>query len=234
MNIFSNIGITELIVILLLALLVVGPERLPELGRKMGQTLRDLRKAYDNLTSDLGPELMSLQQTTQELRESVEAVTSIPQDMVQSVVKAAELDETVAELKGVTDSVGEIGKTLSGAGQVIKDPVKAAVGAAQGALLPEKPPGEEAVKEEAKVEASADAEQQGAADEVPAGQEEQETTDESPAEEKEQEATDRALAEPQEQGAVDEIPAEQEEQEAADATPAMPEEPGVADDEPAE
>ena len=58
MNIFSNIGITELIVILLLALLVVGPERLPEMGRKLAKTLRDVRQMYENLTKDLGPELM--------------------------------------------------------------------------------------------------------------------------------------------------------------------------------
>ena len=41
MNIFSNIGITELVVILLLALIVVGPERLPEMGRKLAKMLRD-------------------------------------------------------------------------------------------------------------------------------------------------------------------------------------------------
>ena len=100
MNIFSNIGITELVVILLLALLVVGPERLPEMGRKLALILRDLRKAYDNLTRELGPEMQSIQQTTRELRESVDSVRSIPKDMVKSVVDAAELDDTIAELKG--------------------------------------------------------------------------------------------------------------------------------------
>lgn len=221
MNIFSNIGITELIVILLLALLVVGPERLPELGRKLGQTLRDLRKAYDNLTSDLGPELLSLQQTTRELRESVESVTSIPQDMVQSMVKAAELDETVEELKGVTDSVGEMRRTLSGAGKVIKDPVKAAVGAAQGTLLPELSPGEKVAKEVVQDEAPADPEQQDAADELPAGHGEQGTTGKAP-------------AEPQAGGSLDEMPVTQEGQEAADTTLAIPEELEAAGDAPAE
>ena len=138
MNIFSNIGITELIVILLLALLVVGPERLPEMGRKLAETLRDLRKAYDNLTKELGPELQSIQQTTQELRESVESVTSIPQDVVKSVVEAADLDDTFEELKGVTDSLDEVGQTVSRAGSIVKNPVGAAVDTAKGALLPSK------------------------------------------------------------------------------------------------
>jgi Tat protein translocase TatB subunit len=127
MNIFSNIGVTELVLILLLALLVVGPERLPELGRKLGKTLRDVRKAYENLTKDLGPELRSIQQTTQELRDSVEAVRSIPQDMVQTIVKAADLDSTMADLKGVTGSLDEVGRTLSDVGKTATAPIVAAV-----------------------------------------------------------------------------------------------------------
>ncbi len=139
MNIFSNIGITELIFILLLALIVVGPERLPEIGRKLGQTLRRVRKAYDNLARDLGPELTSIQKTTQELRESVESVRSIPKDMVKTVVQAADLDDTIDELKGVKDSIDQAGKTLVGAGKVVRDPVGSAVRTARSSLLEPRP-----------------------------------------------------------------------------------------------
>lgn len=138
MNIFSNLGITELVLILLLALLVVGPERLPELGRKLGTTLRDLRTAYENLTKDLGPELASFQETAQELRDSVDSVRSIPQDMVQQVVKSAELDDTLNELKDVRDTVGQMGQTLTDAQKVVSNPINAAVDSARGALSPEK------------------------------------------------------------------------------------------------
>ena len=138
MNIFSNIGITELIVILLLALLVVGPERLPEMGRKLAETLRDVRKAYENLTKELGPELMSIQQATQELRDSVQAVKSIPQDAVKSVVDAADLDDTIAELKEVTGDLEGVRKTVSSAGKAVRDPVGAAVSTAKSALQPPK------------------------------------------------------------------------------------------------
>ena len=139
MNIFSNLGITELIIILLLALIVVGPERLPEVGRKLGKTLRDVRKAYENLTRDLGPEFTTIQETTQELRESLDSVRSIPQDMVQSVVKAAELDETIGELKEMAGTVQEVGSTLASAEKVVRDPVQAAVSAAKGTLAPPAP-----------------------------------------------------------------------------------------------
>jgi sec-independent protein translocase protein TatB len=143
MNIFSNVGITELVVILLLALLVVGPERLPELGRSLAKTLRDLRKAYENLTQDLGPELRSIQDTTRELRESVESVRSIPQDAVESVIKAADLDDTIAELKEVTGSLEEVRQTASTAAKMVKEPVSATVQAARSTLLPKEPADEE-------------------------------------------------------------------------------------------
>lgn len=44
-----NIGPQELLVILVIALLVVGPQRLPELGRSIGRGLRELRKAQDEV-----------------------------------------------------------------------------------------------------------------------------------------------------------------------------------------
>jgi Tat protein translocase TatB subunit len=152
MNIFSNIGITELIIILLLAVIVVGPERLPELGRKLGQILRDVRKAYENLTRDLGPEFTSIQQTTQEIRESFDSVRSIPQDMVQSVTKAAELDETIGELKEVQESIGQVGATLTSAGKMVKDPVGAAVNTARETLMPKESVAKEEPQEETQLE----------------------------------------------------------------------------------
>jgi Tat protein translocase TatB subunit len=44
-----NIGPAELIVIFLVALLVVGPKRLPEIGRTIGKSLREFRRASDDL-----------------------------------------------------------------------------------------------------------------------------------------------------------------------------------------
>jgi TatA/E family protein of Tat protein translocase len=44
-----NIGPQELIIILVIALIVVGPQRLPELGRSIGRGLRELRKAQDEV-----------------------------------------------------------------------------------------------------------------------------------------------------------------------------------------
>jgi sec-independent protein translocase protein TatB len=44
-----NIGPQELLIILVIALVVLGPQRLPELGRSIGRGLREIRKAQDEV-----------------------------------------------------------------------------------------------------------------------------------------------------------------------------------------
>jgi TatA/E family protein of Tat protein translocase len=43
-----DIGFQELAVIMVLALLIFGPDRLPELGRRLGRALREFRRASDD------------------------------------------------------------------------------------------------------------------------------------------------------------------------------------------
>jgi len=44
-----NIGPQELILVLIVALVVVGPKRLPELGRTIGKAMREFRKVQDEV-----------------------------------------------------------------------------------------------------------------------------------------------------------------------------------------
>lgn len=48
----SNIGIPGLILILVLALIIFGPKKLPELGRAVGQTLSEFKKGTKQLMED--------------------------------------------------------------------------------------------------------------------------------------------------------------------------------------
>lgn len=49
----SNIGVPGLILILVLALIIFGPKKLPEIGRAFGETLREFKKSTRDLTSDV-------------------------------------------------------------------------------------------------------------------------------------------------------------------------------------
>ena len=48
-----NIGPAELIVILIVALVVFGPRKLPELGKSLGAGLREFRKSTQSLKDEL-------------------------------------------------------------------------------------------------------------------------------------------------------------------------------------
>lgn len=75
-----NIGPPELILIFVIALVIVGPQRLPELGRTIGKGMRELRKMQD------------------EVKDLVN--TGMGDDFKQT---AAELRKSAAELKSATD-----------------------------------------------------------------------------------------------------------------------------------
>jgi len=46
---FGSLGMPELLFILVLALLVFGPKRLPQVGRTLGRSMREFRKATSEL-----------------------------------------------------------------------------------------------------------------------------------------------------------------------------------------
>ena len=54
-----NIGPLELLFILIIALLVIGPKKLPELARSLGKAFGDLKRTTDELKSDFSMDIKS-------------------------------------------------------------------------------------------------------------------------------------------------------------------------------
>jgi len=46
---FGNIGLPELMIILIIALLVFGPKKLPEVSRTIGKAIREFKKSTDEI-----------------------------------------------------------------------------------------------------------------------------------------------------------------------------------------
>jgi sec-independent protein translocase protein TatA len=61
---FGSIGMPELIIILVLALIIFGPRKLPELGRSLGKSIGEFRRASNELRSTLEEEIRVEEQKT--------------------------------------------------------------------------------------------------------------------------------------------------------------------------
>ena len=57
-----DLGIQELIVIFIVALLVFGPKRLPELGRTLGKGMAELRKALHGVKEQMDAEMNEIKE----------------------------------------------------------------------------------------------------------------------------------------------------------------------------
>lgn len=57
-----DLGIQELIVIFIVALIVFGPKRLPELGRSLGKGLAEIKKAMQGVKEQMDTELHEIKQ----------------------------------------------------------------------------------------------------------------------------------------------------------------------------
>jgi sec-independent protein translocase protein TatA len=66
---FGSVGVPELIIIFTIALIIFGPRKLPELGKSLGKSLAEFKRASNELKSTLDEEIRSEERRTSELQE---------------------------------------------------------------------------------------------------------------------------------------------------------------------
>jgi sec-independent protein translocase protein TatA len=71
---FFGIGIPELMLILVIALIVFGPQRLPEIGRSIGKAVRDFREMSAGFTSEWEELSKEFEETASEVQREVKEV----------------------------------------------------------------------------------------------------------------------------------------------------------------
>ena len=49
---FSGIGVPEVLIVLVIALIVLGPKRLPEVGKSLGRGMREFKDSISGLSID--------------------------------------------------------------------------------------------------------------------------------------------------------------------------------------
>jgi len=60
----GSIGMPELILIFIVALIVFGPKKLPEIGKSLGKGLAEIKKASDDFKQSIQKEVDSLKEET--------------------------------------------------------------------------------------------------------------------------------------------------------------------------
>ena len=96
-----KIGAMELVVIFIVALLVIGPDKLPQYARKFGTALREFRKASSDVTKEIRESVIDpLEEAQKPLREAMEPLEDISRDL------KGELSAVEKDLK----NIGKAGK----------------------------------------------------------------------------------------------------------------------------
>jgi TatA/E family protein of Tat protein translocase len=77
---FGSIGMPELIIILVIALIIFGPRKLPELGKSLGRSINEFKRASTDLQNTLEQEIKLEEQKEQQAKQSEESRFSPPPD----------------------------------------------------------------------------------------------------------------------------------------------------------
>lgn len=88
---FPSLGMTELIVIFTIALLVFGPRKLPELGRSLGKSLQEFKRASNELKHTLDEEI-----SLEEKQRTAPAPPALSSPTDPDVIESPAAPETIA------------------------------------------------------------------------------------------------------------------------------------------
>jgi sec-independent protein translocase protein TatB len=108
----SKIGMGELIIILIIAIIVLGPDKLPQLGRSLGKAVGSVKKYVHEATKeldgieelkDIQKDVADIQKDLKNMGQSVEKSIKDDVSQVEKDVEAAQRDVEAAVEKPVED-----------------------------------------------------------------------------------------------------------------------------------
>jgi sec-independent protein translocase protein TatA len=85
------IGLPELVIIFIVALIIFGPRKLPELGRSLGKSIQEFKRASNELRSTLDEEIR-----LEDRRGAVTAATAAPPPPDVAASEAPDLSAAAA------------------------------------------------------------------------------------------------------------------------------------------
>lgn len=95
----GQLGFSEMLVVFIVALLVFGPKKLPELGKSLGKGIREFRKATDELKSTWQDQVRDIQAPLNDVKKDMHEMS---QDLKSDFYKS--LETTAVDTEHTTHS----------------------------------------------------------------------------------------------------------------------------------
>ena len=80
------IGMQELIIIFVIALIVFGPRKLPHLGKSLGRSIAEFKRASNELRNTLEDEIR-VEETKKEIMEPIETLSKEAREIVSAATE---------------------------------------------------------------------------------------------------------------------------------------------------
>ena len=119
-----GIGYQEMFIVLVVALVIFGPSRLPELAGQVGRWVRDFRRMSSDLTGEFEKTFAEVDEVKKTFKREMEGI----QEEVEGIGKSARGDLKKSGAKAVTDgkkSSGLAGKKGTAAAATASNPTRA-------------------------------------------------------------------------------------------------------------
>jgi len=97
----GNVGLPELIIIFTIALIIFGPRKLPELGKSLGKSLAEFKRASNELKNTLDEEIRLEERKTQQAQEP-------PRVAEFHEAAPTGTDHTIGTATGTDHSIGNV------------------------------------------------------------------------------------------------------------------------------
>ncbi len=99
----GSVGVPELIIIFTIALIIFGPRKLPELGKSLGKSLAEFKRASNELKSTLDEEIRAEERRSTERQEPPRVAA--PVDHIDNV---ASIHDDATRNTGTDHSIGSV------------------------------------------------------------------------------------------------------------------------------
>jgi TatA/E family protein of Tat protein translocase len=123
-----GVGPLELVLILIVAMVVLGPDRLPEVGARLGRGVRDMRRATRALTDELNATKDAIEQPLKPVIDAANDASSLAR--AASNPSQALRDSVMKELAPVAKEANAVAAEVAAAGAAVSETVAGATAAA--------------------------------------------------------------------------------------------------------